>query len=238
MKLVPKKYEKFIYEKVLPVVGCFLINAIFSTIKIRWLNDTFLFECKRKRKPVIFAVWHNRLAYVGYGYTHVYNRNPRERNLVSIVSRSKDGRVFGGIMERMGLRAAYGSSSRGGESALREMIRLVKEENLDCGITPDGPRGPKYKVQPGVISIAQATDAVIIPLSCDYKHKIRLKSWDGFYIPLPFTKGVVCYGEPIYVPSGISDEERKEYQVKLKNELTAVCGIVKNYIKNGAEPSV
>lgn len=223
MRLIPKKYEYLVYEAILPRIGYFIINGVFSTIPMRWLNDALLWENKQKGQPVIFAVWHNRLAYVAYGYSRVFNRTRENRNLVSIISRSKDGKVLGRIMELMGLRAAYGSTTRGGSEALRELIRLVNEEKLDCGITPDGPKGPRYKVQPGVISVAQATGAPILPLACDVKHKIKLRSWDGFYVPLPFTKGVVWFEKPLSIPPVLSDDDRQAYQLELEHRLDVAC---------------
>ena len=71
------------------------------------------------------------------GYTHFLRRT----NLITLISRSKDGRVLGKIAELFGVTVTYGSSSRGGSVALREMIKLAKAKNMDCGITPDGPRG-------------------------------------------------------------------------------------------------
>ncbi len=231
MKLVPKRYQSFFYEKVFPKAGYFIINAVFSTIRMRWNRDAILFEYKKKNKPVIFSPWHNRLAYTAYGYSKVLKKS----NLVTMNSRSKDGKIFAGIIESYGLSVVYGSSSRDGSKALLEMIRLVKDKNMDCGITPDGPRGPKYKVQPGVISIAQSTGAPIIPLVYDVKRKIKLKSWDGFYIPLPFTWGIVNYGEPIFVPEKLTDEERLEYQKKLEDALCGLCEESRGWIKNGGK---
>ncbi len=228
MKLVPKKYQSLFYEKIFPKVGYFLINAVFSTIRMRWHRDAVLFEYKKKNKPVIFALWHNRLAYTAYGYSRILKKN----SLVTMNSRSKDGKIFAGIIQSYGLNVVYGSSSRDGSKVLLEIIRFVKDKNMDCGITPDGPRGPKYKVQPGVISIAQSTGAPIIPLIYDVKWKMKLKSWDGFYIPIPFTWGIVNYGEPIFVPEKITDEERMEYQKKLEDVLNSLCKENREWIKN------
>jgi len=227
MSKLKKFFNQFIIEKIIPNLGYFLIVAVFSTIKMRWLHDKIAFERIKAKKPIIFAFWHNRLIYMAYACTRVL----KSTNLVSLISKSKDGRIVGGIIEKFGLKVAHGSTSRGGPEALRELIRLVRDEKMDCGITPDGPRGPKYKLQPGVITLAQVTGAPIIPIFYDVKTKIRLKTWDGLIIPLPFTYGYMSFGEPIFIPNNISEAEHKNFQNKVSGSLTDISKDVKKRLK-------
>lgn len=148
-----------------------------------------------------------------------------------MVSRSKDGRILGSIIQRFGFTPSYGSTSKGGTEAMREMIKLINEEKLDCAITPDGPRGPKYTIQPGVISIAQATGAPIVPLTYDVRWKFRLKSWDGFYVPVPFNYGVVIFADPIFVPSDITDDQKESYLELLQNAMNTICNDAERMLK-------
>ncbi|MEW6535046.1 MAG: lysophospholipid acyltransferase family protein [Candidatus Auribacterota bacterium] len=226
------KVSSFFYEKVFPYLGAFVIRALFSTVRVRWIRDQFMFDQKKKGEPIIYAFWHNRLAYMAYAYQYVVQGVNRTNTLVAMISRSKDGRLIGRVIELLGLRVAYGSSSRHGTEALREMIRLVKEEKLDCGITPDGPRGPKYKVQGGVLSVAQATGAPIVPITYDVKHKLVLRSWDRFIVPLPFTHGYFIAGEPMWIPEEISDEEREALQKNLEQRLAGICDEAHNLLFN------
>ncbi len=216
---IPKKIKNILYEKVLPELGYYLIVSIFSTIRMRLFNDSKVWHFINKGQPVIFTMWHNRLAYPPYGYNKVFRKN----NLVAMVSRSKDGRVLGSIIERFGYKPSYGSTSKGGTEAMREMIKLINDDKFDCAITPDGPRGPKYKIQPGVISLAQSTGAPIIPLTYDVKWKFKLKSWDGFYVPLPFNYGVVMFADPIFVPQDISDVQKESYLNGLQETMDRIC---------------
>ena len=167
MSKLKKIFNQFIIEKIIPNLGYFLIVAVFSTIKMRWLHDKTFVERIKGKKPMIFVFWHNRMLYMPYAYTRV----GKTTNLVSLISKSKDGRIAGNIIRRFGLKVAHGSTSRGGPEALREIIRLVRDEKMDCGITPDGPRGPKYKLQPGVVTIAQMSGMPIVPLLFDVKNK-------------------------------------------------------------------
>jgi lysophospholipid acyltransferase (LPLAT)-like uncharacterized protein len=116
-----------------------------------------------------------------------------------------------------------GSSSRRGGQALVELTKLVKD-GYDIGITPDGPRGPKYKVQDGVISLAQVTQAAIMPVSWDADRKfVFRKAWDNFQVPLPFSRAVLRIGEPIPVPREADAATRENKRLELENILRTLC---------------
>jgi lysophospholipid acyltransferase (LPLAT)-like uncharacterized protein len=114
-----------------------------------------------------------------------------------------------------------GSSSRRGKEALRELTHLVND-GYDAGITPDGPRGPKYHCHDGAISLAQLTQAPIIPVSSDLGHKITVNSWDGFMIPLPFTRATLRIGPPMFVPVDSGDRQREEKRLELESILKSL----------------
>lgn len=222
--------KSFMYEKIIPWLGYILIHCLFITIRTKWLHADFTHSRRKKGQPVIYAFWHNRLLYMGFAYKYILNSYEPKRKLVAMVSRSKDGRIIGKILELFNIHPAYGSSSRGGTEALRELIKVINEQHFDCGITPDGPRGPKYSVQPGIISIAQATGVPIVPVAYDARRKARLRSWDGFYIPFPFTRAVMYFGEPIFVESSITEEQREQLQKLLKKRLAEVCLRANQYL--------
>jgi lysophospholipid acyltransferase (LPLAT)-like uncharacterized protein len=83
------------------------------------------------------------------------------------------------------------------------------DRGYDLAITPDGPRGPRYQVQPGAIALAQLTGRPLVPASYHLPWKICLKSWDRFQIPLPFGRAIMKFGEPLRVPREASDEQRE-----------------------------
>ena len=225
MKL-SKKLSDFLYEHIFPKLGYWIIVLLFMTIRMRWFNDSFVFECQKKDKPVIFAFWHNRLLYMGFAgqFRH------KKHKLAALASKSKDGRLIGKILNLFNLTAVYGSSTRGGSEAMRELVRYMTEKKYDVAISPDGPRGPKYSVQQGVVRLAQSTGIPIIPVVYDVKHKIRLKSWDGFYIPLPFTWGVYMYGDPIEIPATMTEEEREKWKLVVGDGINKIAGQAKEWI--------
>jgi len=146
----------------------------------------------------------------------VHRRHPRK--LAALVSASKDGALLAAVLGRFGVEQVRGSSSRRGPQALLELTSHA-QMGYDLAITPDGPRGPRYVVQEGVIALAQLTGLPIIPVTCNTRRKLCLKSWDRFQIPLPFSKCEVILNEPILVPRQAGEAEREERRSQLENCL-------------------
>jgi hypothetical protein len=103
------------------------------------------------------------------------------------VSASKDGAWLAAFFKLVGIEAVRGSSSHRGVAALRELIAAV-QAGMDVAITPDGPRGPRYTVKQGPVLVARRAGAPLLLASCKFHSAWRLKSWDGFYLPKPFSK--------------------------------------------------
>ncbi|MDE3084326.1 MAG: lysophospholipid acyltransferase family protein [Verrucomicrobiota bacterium] len=133
--------------------------------------------------PVIFLLWHNRLFVI----TEVYRRFCPKRRVYGLVSASRDGAWLAAFFSLVGLRAVRGSSSRGGRKAVAELIEVLRAGG-DAGITPDGPRGPCYDFKNGGLIVARRTNARILLLGMEFCSAWRLKSWDGFYVPKPFSR--------------------------------------------------
>ena len=143
------------------------------------------------------------------------------RGLAALISASKDGGLLAGILECFGVQPVRGSTSRRGPQALLELTTRA-ERGYDLAITPDGPRGPCYVVQEGVMSLAQVTGLPIVPFSYNARWKIRLKSWDRFQIPLPFSRCEMIFEKPIRVPRDATDAGREALRLELQNALKAI----------------
>jgi lysophospholipid acyltransferase (LPLAT)-like uncharacterized protein len=138
-----------------------------------------------------------------------------------MVSASKDGAFLAAILEKFEVQPVRGSSSRRGPQALLELTSWA-ERGYDLAITPDGPRGPCYVVQEGVMSLAQLSGLPIIPFSCQFAWKIRVKSWDRFQIPIPFSRCEMHLGPVIRVPREATDAERENLRQQLEQSLKAL----------------
>jgi lysophospholipid acyltransferase (LPLAT)-like uncharacterized protein len=172
----------------------------------------------------IFCFWHNRLALCGYIYKSFLNKGNRALGVAALVSASKDGAFMIAVLERFGLHAARGSSSRRGPQALLELVSWA-ERGYDLALTPDGPRGPAFSVQQGVMSLAQLTGLPIVPITYNLEGKIQLGSWDGFLIPLPFCRCRIVLEKPVLVPREATDEQREEARAGLERTLRHISGL-------------
>lgn len=163
-------------------------------------------------KPVIVSLWHNRTFVPCHFYRHVMKGTVQ---MSMLTSASKDGAMLATVAEDYGMRAVRGSSGRRGVAGFLDMVRELKSGYSMC-ITPDGPKGPRYRCHPGVIKLASVSGLPIIPIAIDVPHCWRInKAWDGFVIPKPFSKVVLRWGAPLHVPENISDAEVKEYCERL-----------------------
>lgn len=136
--------------------------------------------------PAIFVLWHNRCLINQEIYRRF--RKPHGHRLCGLVSRSKDGAWLAALFELWGTRPVRGSTKRGGTEAVRELVRVIRDEKLDTGITVDGPRGPLYHVHQGAALLTVLTRAPIVLTGIRYHQFFRLPSWDAFFVPLPFSK--------------------------------------------------
>ncbi len=192
------------------------INLVGKTSKIYEINKEYEQELLNKKANIIYTFWHNNLFFFTYYY--------RNSGIYVLTSQSRDAEIITKIMERQGIPAVRGSSTRGGKSALISLIKLLKQ-GKHIGITPDGPKGPKYEIKEGVLYLAKKTNSYILPLANYPKKRIVFNSWDNFILPLPFNQIVVIYGKPLTISSNDDIKEKKE---ELKRRLL-------NIVKEGEE---
>lgn len=197
---------------VIGAVGAGILKLLNATLRFRF-EDRAGIAGRGDVPPVIWIFWHNRVVVV----PHTYNRWLRRKG-AALTSASKDGEILAEFIRRFGIRPVRGSSSRRGAAALLEMVGLM-EQGYDIGITPDGPRGPRYSLNPGVVKLAQKTGALVLPMHVDYARCLRLKSWDGFMIPLPFSRVTVTLGELVRVAKTSTAEEFEIERGRVENIL-------------------
>jgi lysophospholipid acyltransferase (LPLAT)-like uncharacterized protein len=208
------------HQRLAAVLIYILIRTVAVTVRFR-MADPFSLLNKAPGEKLIFAFWHNRLALMAILRRRFVLRFAPERRMAGMVSASRDGGLLARVLEHFDIEPVRGSSSRRGGQALREMVSCA-ERGYDLAVTPDGPRGPCYTVQDGVISTAQLTGLPIVPVSYYLNWKIRPKSWDRFQIPLPFARCEITVGKIMRVPREASDAEREELRKQLEAELRAI----------------
>jgi lysophospholipid acyltransferase (LPLAT)-like uncharacterized protein len=196
-----------------------LERLLTSSLRIQWDDRSRLFDSP-DGEPVIYCVWHNRLAFSMAVWRLYPQKRQPSRRLAAMVSASKDGAFLARALENFGVQPVRGSSSRRGAQALLELTSWA-ERGYDLAITPDGPRGPRYVVQEGVVALAQLTGRPIVPVTIKACWKVSFKSWDRFQLPLPFSRCRVTFWEPVRVGRGASDEERESFRRRLEEQLRA-----------------
>jgi lysophospholipid acyltransferase (LPLAT)-like uncharacterized protein len=210
-----------------PTVGRrVLARSIYAFMRvldftIRYRRDYHPGVVENQNRPVIFCIWHNRLALALFMHQSYSRRVKQTRQLAAMVSASRDGGMLARILELFETEPVRGSSSRRGPQALLELTRWA-ERGYDLAITPDGPRGPRCVVQPGVVALAQVTGRPIIPAGLRIYWRMCLRSWDRFQVPLPFGRVDMCFGEPLTVPRSASEDEREIIRGELERRLLAL----------------
>jgi lysophospholipid acyltransferase (LPLAT)-like uncharacterized protein len=198
------------------------LHGLYLTLRIRTDDRSGCFTPDASNQPVIFAIWHNRLALCTFMYNGFVRHRFPERRLTALVSASRDGGLLARTLELFEMKTVRGSSSRRGAQALVE-FRRAAARGLDLAITPDGPRGPCYLVQDGVIIAAKVTGLPIVPVSYHAHWKLRLPSWDRFQLPLPFSRVEIRSSTPIHVPADCDEAEITRLREQLRQALLALA---------------
>ena len=152
----------------------------------------------RERRPIIVAVWHERLPLLVCQWTRFPDpaRAPRQK-LHFVISGHRDGRLIAAIAARLGIDSVEGSTSRGGATALARMLALLESGGASVGITPDGPRGPRRVPQAGVAALARLSGCPVVATAAASARNRRLGSWDRMMLALPFGRGALVAGPPL-----------------------------------------
>ncbi|MBL4889979.1 MAG: lysophospholipid acyltransferase family protein [Candidatus Lindowbacteria bacterium] len=190
--------------------------AFFGAVLLRLLNLTWTFKYKNmevfekhfEEGGVILPFWHNKI--IGSCIAPVW----RKYDTVVIVSQHFDGEIIALLNEYIGHRAVRASTGKEGVRGLSNLATDVKDGCV-VGITPDGPRGPRYQAQAGVAILAKFTSRPVIPTISFYQKRWKFNSWDGFEFSKPFSEITVVFGDVIFHEGEINDtRERIEVEMK------------------------
>ncbi len=213
--LTPDQNRRFkeIKWKLVGILGKLLVDFIFSTSIIEIKGQKPLENLMKSRK-YIMAIWHSRIMLVSYLF--------KGTNASILVSRSDDGEIIARILQAQGHETVRGSTSKGGLRAMSKLIKDLKNKRRPGAIIPDGPRGPRFQVQPGVIMLAKKTGYPIIPASYSAKKIKVFSSWDRFVLPYPFTRCRMVFGKPIPVSPDADPVGLENCRKALENELNRI----------------
>lgn len=203
---------------------------------IRLVRRTGRFEVRRgdiaarfwaEDKPFVAATWHGQNMILP-----TFWHNWREMRI--LVSKHGDGEIVAGVMHFLGVgtirgagvpkgeERAYKQKGKGGAGALRAMVRALGE-NISIGLTADLPPGPARRAGEGIVMLARLSGRPVVPVAATTRARIQLNNWDKFTINLPFSRGALVWGEPIYVPRDATPEELEAARLSVENGLNAVA---------------
>lgn len=184
-----------------------IARNVFKTLRLSCEN---LEGATPDGKGSILVTWHGRSLIPANVF--------RGRGYWALISLSRDGEVQNHVFRRFGFQTIRGSTGRGGVKGALQMARRVKEGGV-LTFTPDGPRGPTHKVQPGVILMAEKSGVPVVPIGVSASRRWLLGSWDSYMIPKPFSRAYMILGDPIYVPPKLSEADRAEFCVRIEHAI-------------------
>jgi lysophospholipid acyltransferase (LPLAT)-like uncharacterized protein len=197
--------------KTVGVVGAWAIRRWIATLRYEYRPigpnvDPHRPDLDRR---YIYAFWHETMLLPAYQYGR--------SDIWVLISQHADGQMIADVSRRLGFQLVRGSTTRGGAEAVRQMLRLGRGGHL--AITPDGPRGPRRRVQPGLVYLAARTGMPIIPIGIGFDRPWRMGSWDRFALPRPFSRAVCVTTEPIIVPPDVEKDALEVYRERVERTL-------------------
>lgn len=193
-------------------LGWLVLIALGKLTRIEFRGREHYERLRAAKQPFIYCIWHGKILIPIFVH--------RDEGICGMVSEHRDGEMIAQTLHRLGYTTARGSSTRGGKRAMLAMIRELRNGGVGA-IMPDGPAGPRHVFKAGMIAIAQKSHAAILPLTFASSRAWRLRSWDRFTIPKPFSKTVALYGEPIFIPAEIDDAafetKRQEVEQRMRD---------------------
>lgn len=216
-----KRYRYIVLTRgLIPLVHS-LVSVYSATFRLTVENEAPWRRHLAEGGRVILCAWHQQFFAAMRPFRAYAPLRP-----CLMISKSRDGDIIASVAERYGWRAVRGSSTRGGREALREIVAHLGQSRL-AGHIVDGPRGPAGIVKPGIVSLAHATGAVIVPFYTSADRAWHFRSWDAFLLPKPFARVRLRFGEMIRLPALDREEDferqRAHIQALMQPELIAVA---------------
>ena len=180
------------------------------TCRVRWHNKEAFDELKNSDQPFVLSMWHNCCTIAAWVM--------KNSKVTVMISDSKDGEYVSRLANSFGINTIRGSSSSGSEKAIRAALRLLAQKKA-IAITPDGPRGPRYKMKSGVLWFSASSKSPIIPLHIESSRQWEFKSWDKHCFPKPFSTIHVRLGTPIYLERNRVEEDIEQVNQEVEDAM-------------------
>ena len=195
-----------------PVVYLFLV-LLRATLRIEHVNRQGVERLWRQGENVIACFWHGRLLAMPFAYKGTGGK--------VLISRHRDGEFIARVVKYFGLGAIRGSYRKGSVSSVREILAELGR-GTDVAITPDGPKGPRYRMKEGIIELARLAKRPIVPVTYSASRKKLFSSWDCFLLPCPFSRVLFLWGDPVYVSREVGGTALELKRQEVERSLTTL----------------
>ena len=190
---------------------------LLLTLRIDEVGADIPQQLKKNKQYFVVSTWHGRLLMIG-----LVARRRIGGRLLAFNSPHLDGRLLAWMHGLLAIKTVYGAPNKNPERGMVNLLKHHKKHPSHLLITPDGPRGPRQKVKRGVIAFAKLSGTPIIPVGFAPYSGLMLKSWDRFILPLPFTKLVTIWGEPMLLDKNASKEKEEQVRLELEAQMNAL----------------
>lgn len=190
------------------------LQLVYFSSKKQFIYSNQFNLSKYRSEPALYAFWHNRLAMMPFA-------RPKTIKVNVLSSDHRDGRTVAQVMRIFGFNTIFGSSNKNSFFALKSIIKCVKL-GQSVAITPDGPKGPKNKINGNIVAISGLCNKYIIPMSYSCKRAFVFNSWDQFILPTPFNSLVIIYGDPIKADRDSSEAQLAQLNSELEQGLNEI----------------
>ena len=208
---------------VIPYVIKFIMTMITLTCRVKWHDKGVMENYANGNDSWIMTMWHNCSTFAPWAM--------RNRGMTCMVSASRDGEYVARLGALFGNKTVRGSSSKGSSGATRAVLKLLRNGNA-VALTPDGPRGPKYTVQSGVLWLAAASKSPIVPLHLEASRQWVLNSWDNHRFPKPFSTIHIGIGKPVHIDRVMFKENPEQAAELVKTSMMNNVNRLKSFAGN------
>ena len=233
MKLTKARaWQRFLRSSRLRLIACWITHCYIRFVYLtnRWSVEggDWTRRLTGEGRTFICAFWHGRLLMMPLAWHGL-------TSFQMLISAPRDGRIIAGAMTYFGIGTIAGSTSRGGSSALRAILKQLKEGGC-VGITPDGPRGPAMTVSIGIVNMARLAGVPIVPVTYATSRRRLLATWDRFHLALPFGRGAFLFGEPIEIAAELDEEGLETARRLLETRMVEMVGEADRLVGHETSP--
>jgi lysophospholipid acyltransferase (LPLAT)-like uncharacterized protein len=205
LKKVWKRLEKRFLRPIYAYIALGIMRLILFTCRIK-VNGLSNFISTASKEKCILMLWHNRMTIVPY----ILSKYTSSLIFSAFISNSRDGEMLAAIVRIFSRGRTIRVPHNTKHQALKELIRRLEDNKEIVIITPDGPRGPRYQIKPGIVLAAREASAYVIPLTWVANRFWQLNTWDKLMIPKPFSTIKVSFGSAIQVQENSTEERTQE----------------------------